>query len=186
LIEILDAGVPLISNQVQYSALDRRPEGGMAGLCKQYGLSLLCYGTVAGGFLSGRYLRVPEPLPPFENRSLTKYKLIIDEFGGWAPFQALLEVLSGIAARHDTSIAAVATRYVLQKPQAGAAIVGARHARHLPDTLRFFDFALEEEDLADINHIVDGAQGPRGDVYELERVKGGVHAAVMKYDLNEE
>ena len=182
--EILDAGVPIVSNQVQYSVLDHRPERGLVELCKQYSISLLCYGTVAGGFLSDRYLGTPEPKLPLENRSLTKYKLIIEDFGGWALYQRLLTRLRRIANKHETSIAMVATRYILQKSQVGAAIVGARHARHLPDTLGLFDFALDENDLDDIKGVTDTAKGPVGDVYSVERDKDGKHAVVMKYNLN--
>ena len=80
--------------QVQYSLLDDRPEHGLVDLCRKHGIHLLCYGTVAGGFLSDRWLGAPEPQPPFENRSLTKYKLIIDDFGGWDLFQELLRTLA--------------------------------------------------------------------------------------------
>ena len=48
---ILDAGVPLVSMQTQYSLLDARPEHGLAALCDARDVALLCYGTVAGGFL---------------------------------------------------------------------------------------------------------------------------------------
>jgi aryl-alcohol dehydrogenase-like predicted oxidoreductase len=184
LAEILEAGVPIVTNQVQYSVLDRRPEQGMVELCLRQGIALLCYGTVAGGFLSERYLGAPEPELPLENRSLTKYKLIIDEFGGWALFQQLLGILRRIARKHDASVATVATRYVLQKGEVGAAIVGARHARHLPETLRLFRFELDSADLLAIENVTRHAQGPAGDVYDLERVKGGGHAAIMKYDLS--
>jgi aryl-alcohol dehydrogenase-like predicted oxidoreductase len=182
--EILDAGVPVVSNQVQYSVLDRRPEQGMMDLCRRRGIKLLCYGTVAGGFLSDRYLGVPEPRPPFENRSLTKYKLIIDDFGGWELFQQLLETLETVARRHGVSIATVATRYILQKDAVGAAIAGVRHAHHLADTLRLFSFGLDRGDLAAIERITDQAQGPGGDVYSVERVKGSKHAVIMKTNLN--
>lgn len=40
--ELLDAGVPLVSHQVQYSLLDRRPAGEMTSLCRSRGVSLLC------------------------------------------------------------------------------------------------------------------------------------------------
>ena len=183
--ELLEAGVPIVSNQVQYSVLDRRPEGGMVELCRRNGLSLLCYGTVAGGFLSDRYLGAPEPGPALENRSLTKYKLIIDDFGGWRLFQELLSLLNQIGHKHQASIAAVATRYVLQKEQVAAAIVGARHDGHLPDTLGIFCFELDAKDLMAIERIADRALGPAGDVYSLERVRGGKHALIMKYDLAE-
>ena len=45
--------------QVQYSLLDRRPENGMSAYCSANGISLLPYGTVAGGLLSDQYLSVP-------------------------------------------------------------------------------------------------------------------------------
>lgn len=182
--EILEAGVPVVANQVQYSALDRRPERGMVELCGRRGIALLCYGTLAGGFLSERYLGVPEPEPPLENRSLIKYKLIIDDFGGWTLFQQLLVTLHAIARKHHASIAAVATRYVLQKRAVAAAIVGVRHPRHLSDTLRIFSFVLDKEDLDAIERIACQAQGPAGDVYSVERVKGGKHASIMKYNLS--
>ena len=56
-------------------------------------IALFCYGTVAGGFLGDRWLGTPEPKAPLENRSLVKYKLIIDDFGGWELFQELLPAL---------------------------------------------------------------------------------------------
>ena len=183
--EILDAGVPVVSNQVQYSLLDHRPERGMVELAERHSISLLCYGTVAGGFLSDRYLGAPQPERPLENRSLTKYKLIIEDFGGWELCQRLLRTLRGIADKHEASIAMVATRYVLQKNRVAAAIVGARHARHLPETLRTFSFELDEHDLAAIKRVTDAAQGPAGDVYSIERIEGGKHAAIMKYDLSD-
>lgn len=184
LAQIVEAGVPVVSNQVQYSVLDRRPGSGMVGFCARHGISLLCYGTVAGGLLSDRYLGLPRPEPPFENRSLTKYLLIVDEFGGWGLFQDLLAVLREVANRRRASIAAVATRYVLQKPGVAAAIVGARHAGHLPVTASLFGFYLDGEDLAAIQRVVDTARGPEGDVYALERIRGGKHAAIMKYNLS--
>ena len=184
LTEIVEAGVRVVAHQVQYSVLDRRPAGAMAAYCRQQGIALLCYGTVAGGFLSDRYRGAAEPQPPLENRSLTKYKLIIDEFGGWPLYQALLATLAGIADKHGASIATVATRYVLQQPGVAAAIVGARHAGHLPDTLRLFAFALDAADQAAVEAVLDRARGPAGGVYALERIKGGPHAAIMKYNLN--
>jgi aryl-alcohol dehydrogenase-like predicted oxidoreductase len=183
--ELLEAGVPIVSNQVQYSVLDHRPARAMVEFCQRHGITLLCYGTVAGGFLSERYLDAPEPDLPCENRSLIKYELIIDEFGGWELFQQLLRTMKDIGLRHGASIATVATRYILQKKGVGAAIVGARHARHLPDTLRLFSVTLSEEDMCAIETVINQAQGPEGHIYGLERVKGGKHAAIMKYNLNQ-
>lgn len=181
---LLDAGVPLVSMQVQYSLLDDRPENGLAALCAERKIKLLCYGTLAGGFLSERWLGRSDPGPAFENRSLTKYKLVIDDFGGWDLFQALLERLRAIGARHGAGIAAVATRWVLDRPQVAGAIVGARYAEHLPETLKVFDLALDEEDRAAIGAVLAERGGPEGDTFTLERDRTGRHGRIMKYDLN--
>ena len=111
--------------------------------------------------------------------------LIIEDFGGWKPFQSVLVTLREIADKHGASLATIAMRYVLQKSQVGAIIVGARYARHLPDLLRLFDFELDGDDLAAIQRITGAGVGPAGDVYAAERIKDGKHAAIMKYDLSE-
>jgi len=61
---LLDAEIPLVANQVQYSLLDRRPENGMITLAARRGLQLTCFGSVAGGWLSDKYLGADEPSPP--------------------------------------------------------------------------------------------------------------------------
>jgi aryl-alcohol dehydrogenase-like predicted oxidoreductase len=182
--EIVQAGVPVISNQVQYSLLDGRPARDMAAFCERQGISLLCYGTIAGGFLSDRYLGAPEPEGPLGNRSLAKYALIIDEFGGWDLFQALLRALRRVAEKYGTTLATVAVRWALQQAAVAAAIVGVRHAGHLATTLEVFGFELDAEDLAAIEQVTHQTAGPAGDIYDLERKKGGRHAVIMKYNLN--
>jgi aryl-alcohol dehydrogenase-like predicted oxidoreductase len=152
-----DAGVRFSANQLQYSLLDRRPLNGMVDYCQRHDIALLCYGAVAGGFLSERWLGSPEPTGTLTNRSLVKYKLIIDDFGGWAAFQRLLQILAQIAAKHGVDLAAVAIRAVLDRPAVVAAIVGATS--------------------------IDAA-GPVGDVYTLERDRHGPHGRIMKYELN--
>jgi aryl-alcohol dehydrogenase-like predicted oxidoreductase len=183
---LIDGGVPLVSMQTQYSLLDDRPENGLVEAAAAHGFGLLCYGTVAGGFLSQRWLGQLEPVEPYANRSLVKYKLIIDDFGGWELFQALLSTLDRIAARHGVSITAVATRWVLDRPGVAAAIVGARYAEHLADNLAVFRFALTAQDLAEIESIRARRKGPLGDTYTLERDKDGRHGRIMKYNLNRE
>jgi aryl-alcohol dehydrogenase-like predicted oxidoreductase len=180
---MLDAGVPLVSMQVQYSLLDRRAAGKLAAVCAARGIKLLCYGTVAGGFLSARWLGQPDPVE-ITNRSLIKYRLIIEEFGGWDAFQALLRLLDGIARRHGVSLPAVATRWVLEQPHVAGAIVGARYAEHLADNLSVFRFALDAKDRDAIGDFLARHPGPQGDFYALERDRDGPHGRIMKYELN--
>jgi aryl-alcohol dehydrogenase-like predicted oxidoreductase len=183
--EIIAAGVPVISNQVQYSVLDRRPAEPMAAWCANHGILLLCYGALAGGFLTDRFLGAPPADEPLENRSLTKYRLIIDEYGGWNRYQQLLGALRAIADRHGTSISAVATRFVLERPQVAAAIVGMRTPDRAAETARAFDLKPNAEDQAALSACFAQAQGPSGPVYGLERIKGSRHAEIMKTNLNQ-
>ena len=183
LAEIVAAGIPVVSHQLQYSVLDRRPAHGIAAQCAREGIGLLCYGALAGGFLSGRYLGRPDPAAPLENRSLVKYRLIIDEFGGWERFQELLAALGEVASRHGVGIGAVAIRWVLDQPGVSGVIVGARHARHLDQAGQACALALGDDDRSAIARVQSAASGPTGDVYDLERVKGGPHASIMRYTL---
>lgn len=180
----LDAGFDVVSTQVQYSLLDRRAENGLTSWAAANDLQLLCYGTLAGGFLTERWLGETDPGFAFENRSLIKYRLIIDEFGPWDRFQQLLGVLKSIGDKHGVSLSSVATRWVLDQPQVAAAIVGARYARHLPMTLEVFSFVLDSDDRATIKALLDVSPGPSGDVFALERDRGGRHGRIMKYNLN--
>ena len=177
---IRDAGVPLASMQVQYSLLDRRPERSLVAL----GVPLLCYGTLAGGFFSERWLGAPRPGAELSNRSLIKYLLVIEDFGGWDAFQALLRALKTIGGRHGVGLATVATRWVLDRPGVAAAIVGARYADHLDDTLAVFGLQLDDADHALLAPLLAAHAGPEGDTYSLERDKGGRHGRIMKYNLN--
>ncbi len=183
---LFDAGVPLASMQIQYSLLDARAENGMVELSRQHGMDILCYGTLAGGFLSDAWLGKAEPGSGLVNRSLIKYKLIIDDFGGWALFQRLLGMLHGIAGKHGVDISAVATRWMLDQPQVSAVIVGARYARHLDSILGMFKINLDDDDRAAIRSVLADRKGPSGDTFELERDREGRHGRIMKYNLNKE
>ncbi|MEO7965978.1 MAG: aldo/keto reductase, partial [Gemmatimonadaceae bacterium] len=181
---LLDAGVPVVSHQVQYSLLDRRPAKTMAALCEARDVAILAYGSVAGGFISERWLGTPAPSEEMENRSLVKYRLIIEEFGGWARFQELLRVLDVIAHRHGVRIGTVAIRWTLDQPGVAAAIVGARHAGHLEWTRRALDLQLTNSDRGEIAALLAEFGGPAGDVYDLERDREGAHGRIMRYNLN--
>jgi aryl-alcohol dehydrogenase-like predicted oxidoreductase len=155
----------------------------MAARCRRESIGLLCYGGLAGGFLSDHYLRSNDPAPPLENRSLIKYRLVIDEFGGWSRFQDLLSALAKVAARHDVHLGTVAIRWLLDQAGVSGVIVGARHAGHLDDIRKASELRLDDDDREAIARVQAGASGPAGDVYALERVKGGPHASIMRYDL---
>lgn len=181
---VLALGVPVASNQVQVSLLDRRALREQSALCAAHDLVLLAYGTLAGGFFHERWLGAADPAPAFENRSLVKYRLIIEECGGWDAFQALLGMLASIAARHDTTVGSIAVAWALAQPAVGAAIVGARNITHLAETRRIATLVLSAEDHAELDDWLAEHPGPQGPVYALERDRTGRHGSIMKYNLN--
>jgi len=188
---MLDAGVAIAALQTQYSLLDHRPAGAMTQLAEEHGFNFICYGVLAGGFLSDAWLGRPDPGFAFSNRSLTKYRLIVEELGGWELFQELLAACRAVADRHRprhpaVDISTVAIRHTLDQPRVAAAIVGARYAGRLAPTLAAFDIALDAADRARIDAVRSRARGPGGDCYDLERDRSGRHGRIMKYNLNQE
>ena len=149
-------GHDIVSNQVQYSILDQRPDKLMAPFFAKHGIKILSYGTLLGGFFSEKYLGVDEPhRGDLTTASLQKYKNMIDAWGGWQLFQKLLSELNSIAEKHNCSIANIATRFVLDKPQVAGIIIGARLgiAEHREDNAKVFDVKLDSQDISLINSI---------------------------------
>ncbi len=146
---IVEHGIRIVSNQVQYSLLDLRPEVRMVPFCQEHNIHLLTYGTLGGGLFSETYLGQSEPRSAVLNTaSLRKYKQMVDAWGGWELFQELLETLKGIADKHDVSLANVAVRAMLERPTVAGVIVGVRLGKtdHREDNARVFRFTLEAED----------------------------------------
>jgi aryl-alcohol dehydrogenase-like predicted oxidoreductase len=154
---ITETGIKIVSNQVQFSLIDRRPEVQMIQFCQSHNIKLLAYGTLGGGLLSEKYLGQPEPRGGVLNTaSLRKYKNMLDMWGGWSLFQELLSALKQIADKHAVSIPNVAVRYILDKPAVAGVIVGARLgiSEHLEDNAKVFGFSLDTEDHDRINAVI--------------------------------
>lgn len=149
----LASGIPIATNQVCFSLLDSRAAGEMTALCHRYGVKLLTFGVLAGGFLTHRWLDKPEPEL---NESLTwsqmKYKRFIDAAGGWVLFQNVLRVLHRVSERHGTAIANVAVRWMLDQPAVGAVLVGTRlsGSESIQDNLNALRVTLAESDRVEI------------------------------------
>ncbi len=166
--EIVAAGFKPASIQIQYSILDRRAEEGLSQYCADNDIGILCYGTVAGGLLSEKFLGVSAP-EKVETRSAVKYQLIIEEFGGWDLFQELLQALKTVADNHDTDIATIASAYMLSRPGVKGVIVGARNISHLDSNLQIPEIELSATELALLTTVLKRSTGPTGEVYYLER-----------------
>ncbi len=167
----VESGIPIVSNQICYSLLDQRAAGAMAEYCASRGITLLAFGTLAGGFLSERWLGKSEPdWNTLETWSQMKYGRFIRAAGGWNALQHLLQVLSRIAARHAISIANVAVRAIMDAPAVGGVIVGARLGQraHVADNARVSGLQLDGEAraaLAEVLATLTPIPGDCGDEY---------------------
>ena len=156
---MLDKGFVIVSNQVQYSIIDQRPQVEMEKFCKKHNIHLLSYGTLGGGLLSERFLGPDPTRIDLNTYSLQKYRNMIDAWGGWDLFQKLLHALDKIAKKHHTSIPNVATRFILDKPQVAGVIIGARLgiAQHIEQNKQTFSLNLDSDDYSAISEIITQA-----------------------------
>ena len=131
---LADHGVPLASNQVQYSLLHRNPESdGVLDACRELGVTLIAYQPLASGALTGRYLTVrPRGLRrfmPFFRRSRRE---------GVA---SVVELLREIGAAHDRPPTAVALRWLMRQKSV-LPIPGAKDAEQARNNARALGFEL--------------------------------------------
>ena len=92
------SGIDVVSNQVSFSLLDQRAAAGLAPYCAASGVRLLAYGTVAGGWLTERWLGQPEP--DWERTgtwSMMKYGRFMRVAGGWDALQRVLAAAKRVA-----------------------------------------------------------------------------------------
>ena len=183
------SGLLVLWNQVHCSLLDTRSSKTMTTTCgtmktlQNEPCKLIVYGSLAGGYLTDKWLgkKEPENLNESNNTWMEmKYKRFIDEWGGWNLFQDLLIVLRQIAdnitaemvsnsryyegegAVKKLNIANIAMKWVEQQPHVSAVIVGARLGEnsHILDNQSIFSFELDEEHLDIIHSVLKKAKTP--------------------------
>ena len=167
----VESGIPIVSNQICYSLLDRRAAGAMAAYCAEKRIGILAFGTLAGGFLTERWLGRPEPdWERLETWSQMKYGRFVRAVGGWAALQQLLRAMKLVADKHACSVANVACRAMLDAPSVAGVIVGARlgERAHSDDNAHLAGLRLDAEDrarLADATSALTPIPGDCGDEY---------------------
>ena len=178
----VDAGIPVVSNQAQYSFFDRRPERTLLEYSEAHGIYTFAYGTLAGGFLAERYMGKAYEAP--ETRSQVKYMQIIEDSLGWEGMQALLPLLKDIADAHGVTIPNVAVNYILSQKSVGAVMVGTRNSKHVASNLATLSFDLTAEEMKAIADFIAQYPTPEGECYELERTSPRYKGIILT-DRNE-
>lgn len=177
--KLLSAGIPIKSNQIQYSLLDPRPLNGMLQLAQEENFDIFCYGTLAGGLLGSS-----KPGDDPTNRSHIKYQLVIGETGEHY-YEMLTVLLEELAQKYQTTAANIAVAYVLQTPGVSSAILGPRNTRHIREVDQLDSIQLEAVDYRKLHALQVGLLGTnKDDIYSYERNIEGPHGRIMKYNLN--
>ena len=166
------SGIPIVSNQISHSLIDQRANSSkIIDVCNEYGIKLLAYGVVMGGFLTNKWLNKNEPKPEnLKTWSEMKYKRFIDESGGWDAYQNLLNVVNQIAQNNDVSIANICSRYILENPLVAGIIIGARlgENNHIEDNLNILKTKISKEEInliRDAQKELNPIPGDCGDEY---------------------
>ena len=126
----------------------------------------MAFGTLAGGFLSDKWLGKAEPAyHELSTWSQMKYKRFIDAAGGWEPFQNLLRTVRGVADKHGASIASIASRFILENEAVAGVIVGARlgESEHIRENRNMLDITLDRHDIETLERAQDGLREIPGD-----------------------
>ena len=143
--------IPIISNQISHSLIDQRASSqSMVDVCNEYGVKLLAYGVVMGGFLTKKWLNKKEPgADELQTWSEMKYKRFIDASGGWSAYQNLLKVIHQIANDHHVSIANICSRYILDNQLVAGIIIGARlgQSNHIDDNLNILKTKISKNEI---------------------------------------
>jgi aryl-alcohol dehydrogenase-like predicted oxidoreductase len=131
-------GVPLSSNQVEYSLLKRGPERkGLLAACQELGVTLVAYRPLCSGLLSGKY--TPENPPP-ARRGRSYTRAYLEKI---APLTALLRE---IALGHGKTPSQAAINWIICK--GALPIPGARSARHVEDNAAALGWMLNADEVA--------------------------------------
>jgi aryl-alcohol dehydrogenase-like predicted oxidoreductase len=139
-------GIPLASNQVEYSLLHRHPEvDGVLDACRELGITLIAYQPLASGSLTGKYSTGARPtglfrrfMPNFRGKGLTAIEPVIN-------------LLREIGERYGKSPAQVALRWLVENPLV-LPIPGAKNARQASVNAEALNFHLSTEEIESLNH----------------------------------
>lgn len=137
---------PVVSNQVQYSLLDREIEKELIPFCEEKKISILSYGALGGGVLSGKY-KTP---PAFSKGDVKSFFYKYYKGPGWDKAKKVVGVLEEISAKHKVPVSQVAINWVLSRRQVASCIVGCRTPRQLEQNVGASDWGLTAEEIATI------------------------------------
>lgn len=142
-------GIPLASNQVEYSLLKRGPEvNGILDACRELGITLIAYSPLAGGALTGKYSATKKAgglrrfLPNFSKKAMEA-------------LQPVLTLLGQIGERYSKTPSQVALRWLIENPLV-LPIPGAKNSQQATENAGALSFSLTSEEVDDLSQATAG------------------------------
>lgn len=137
-------GIPLASNQVHYSLLNREVEkNGTLARCKELGIRLIAYSPLEMGLLTGKY---SSENPPSGTRG-SKYPDMLKKL------PPVIRLLQEIGQSHGKTISQVALNWVICK--GALPIPGAKNVRQAEENAGGAGWSLNEEEVARLDEVTD-------------------------------
>jgi len=153
--ELAKRGIPLVSNQVQYSLLDRRIErSGVMDAAKELGITIIAFSPLAQGLLSGKF-----HLDPAALANLKRPRKLLPSFrpAGLQKSRPLILALNAIAERHQATIPQVALAWLLAfHGNTVVAIPGASSEKQAIANAGAMKIQLTQDELREIDELSRG------------------------------
>lgn len=146
-------GIPLASNQVEYSLLHRQPEtNGILNACRELGITLIAYSPLAGGRLTGKYSA--------QHRAGGFFRRILPQYGRKAmdKIQPVIKLLRDIGERHAKTPSRVALRWLIENPIV-LPIPGAKNGRQAIENAEALIFSLTADEVQALSHATEAWRG---------------------------
>jgi aryl-alcohol dehydrogenase-like predicted oxidoreductase len=139
-------GIPLASNQVRYSLLDRRIESnGILAMAEKLGITIIAYSPLAQGILSGKFHDNPGLL---SNIGFRKYNPLFRR-EGLEKSLPVIRRLKELAIKYNVTPSQVALNWLINyHGDTVVAIPGATKEQHVKENTRAMNFRLSDEDMA--------------------------------------
>lgn len=138
-----------VTLQAQYNLVSRELEREHVPLCEQYGIGILPWSPLAGGFLTGKYR--PNQAPPPGTR-LDKWKERLGDYGTPRNWR-IVDTVQGVAEEVGATAAQVSLAWLLSRPAVTSVIFGARTVEQVRDNLKALDVALSGEQRSKLDEV---------------------------------
>lgn len=147
--------IPLVSAQPEYNMLNRSVEREISPFCEKYGMSIIPFYPLAGGFLTGKY-KQGQPPPEGTRGARGNFRWLTDQN------YAMLGKLDEFATKRGHAIGELAIAWLLHRPAVDTVIAGATKPEQVDDNAKAAEWKLSKEDMDEIDVILSGAKDLEG------------------------